>query len=86
MRALHPIQVQIIRNLYENTTSLYKIAEKLNIPYPKLIYHVSQLYKKGLLVKTNKNEKIIYRVNKKVVKITYDKKGNIIIWLKLPRS
>ena len=82
---LHPIQVKLLYMLYYKETSLYKIAEELNIPYPKLIYHVLQLHKKGLLIKENVNGKVVYKVNKKVVKIEKDKKG-IFIWAYVPQE
>jgi predicted transcriptional regulator len=86
MKALHPIQAKLIYILYNQNTSLYRIAQELNIPFSKLMYHVSQLYKKGFLIKQNVNGKTVYRVNKKVVKVTEDKKKNIFIWAKLPQS
>lgn len=79
-KTLHPIQVQILKSLYRQKLTTYKLSKKLLKPTPLIQFHVNQLFsKKFLLRKENKERKgWVYYTNKRKVKLTEEKDKDIL--------
>jgi len=79
-RALHPIQVKILKLIYNRSMSVYKMSKELNIPTPQVQFHVSQLHKKGFVnaIENKSGRGKVYRANKRKVKIEDEPEGTFI--------
>ena len=79
-KPIHPIQIKILKLLYNKKLTIYQISKELKIPTQLISYHVKSLTKKGLLIKQEFNSnRFIYFTNKDLVELKTRKDKDLLI-------
>jgi len=82
-KPLHPIQIQILKALYNQKMTIYYLSKNLKLPSPLVRYHVMCLVNKNLLKKEKRmDNSFVYFVNKEVIKLN-KKDDKVVILIEL---
>ena len=79
-KPLHPIQIQILKLLYNKKLTIYQISKELKIPTQLINYHVKSLTEKGLLIKEQSDtNRFVYFTNKDLIELKTHKNQDLLI-------
>jgi len=79
-KPLHPIQIQILKVLYNQRLTVYALGKALNLPTSLVRYHVKYLEEKNLVKKMKRMDNaFLYYTNREVVEVKREREKDIII-------
>ena len=79
-KPLHPIQIQILKALYNQKMTIYYLSKTLKLPSPQVRYHVMHLVNKNLLKKEKRMDNAYsYYTNKELIQIVKEKDKDVVL-------
>jgi len=79
-KPLHPIQIQILKTLYNQKLTIYELGKVLKIPTALVRYHVKYLESKNLVKKEKRmDSSFLYFTNKELVQLIKEENKDIVL-------